>query len=272
MPSHPEHQRVFVEGLDISHWQGNINWDAVPEKYKWVAMKASEGGGFKDNKFAQNFEGAKNTGRKVIAYHFHRGNAGVAFQKANWLGAIGGREIDGFALDVESQDGVTVQVLRNRVYWSLRAAEELEVPVVVYTADWFWSRPLDRRILPINPPNSSDPAVDPKIIASGWDLWVAWYGPINQDKLPTDDPKLPHGWRRKSGEIERKEVARQYTSRGNVPGIAGNVDKNTMWPEFFAQLGGDDPPPPPDDPPPDGRLDALEERVDDIVETLQSVE
>ncbi len=272
MPSHPEHQGI-VEGLDVSHWQGNIDWDAVPKKYKWIAMKASEGGSFKDNKFAQNFEGAKRTGRKVIAYHFHRGNAGVAFQKANWLGAIGGREIDGFALDVESQDGETVQVLRNRVYWSLRAAEELDVPVVVYTADWFWSSPLDRRILPINPPNSSDPAVDPKIIASGWDLWVASWPGGNVDRIPTGQPVLPHGWVRKSGEIEHDWSIWQYTSRGNVPGISGNVDKNIMRPEYFVQLGGaDEPPPPPDDPPPDGRLDALEERVDDIVETLQSVE
>jgi lysozyme len=151
----------MIEGLDISHWQGNIDWDSVPEKYQWIAMKCSEGSGFKDNKFAQNFDGAKRTGRRVIAYHFHRANSGVSFQKANWLQAIGGRDIDGICLDVESQDGVTVQVLRNRVYWSLKAMQEIGVPVIVYTADWFWSAPIDRRVMPMNPPNSDDPEVDP---------------------------------------------------------------------------------------------------------------
>ena len=262
----------MIEGLDVSHWQGNINWPAVPEKYKWVAVKASEGGGFKDNKFAQNFEGVKNSGRKVIAYHYHRANAGVTFQKANWLGAIGGREIDGICLDVESQDGVSVNVLRNRVYWSLRAMEELEVPVIIYTAHWFWSSPLDGHILPSTPPGSDDPDIDPKIVASGWPLWVADYnGNVDRLPAPEDQPYLPHGWRRKDGTIKRKESARQYTSRGNVPGIAGNVDKNTMWPEYFARLGEDDTlPPPPDDL--EEQVNVLEERVDDIVETLQSVE
>lgn len=265
----------MVEGLDISHHnvdppKGPINWDDVPEKYRWVAIKCSEGAGFIDQRFGQNFEGAKLTGRRVIAYHYHRGNAGVAFQKANWLAALGGREIDGIALDVESQDSVTVQVLRNRVYWSLRAMEELEVPVIVYTADWFWSSPLNRHILPLNPPNSDDPEVDPKIIASGWDLWVAHWRLVNEDRLPDQDdfdagfPELPHGWRRRSGEIERDWSIWQYTSRGNVPGIVGNVDKNIMRDEYFELLGGEVEPPPPPNGDHEVRLSALEDRADQV--------
>lgn len=248
---------LIVEGLDVSHWQGVIDWDAVPEKYKWIAMKCSEGGGFKDSRFAQNFEGAKRTGRQVIAYHFHRGNAGVAFQRANWLEAIGGREIDGFALDVESRDGVTVQVLRNRVYWSLREAEKLEVPVIVYTADWFWSSPLDGHILPMTPPNSNNPAEDPKIVASGWDLWVAFWPSQNVDRLPEGEPKLPHGWRKKDGTVVHDWSTWQNTSRGNVPGIAGNVDKNVMRLEYFKKIGGGVSIPDPDpipDPVPSGKF------------------
>ena len=256
----------MIDGIDVSHWQGNINWGAVPDIYRWVAIKCSEGSGFKDSRFRQNFDGFRAAGKKVGAYHFHRANINTALQEQNFFDALGGRDPDFAVLDVESQDGADVHDLRNRVYWSLRFMEKLNVPVIVYTANWFWSSPLDGHILPKDPPNGTD---DPKIIASGWPLWIADYG-ANDGSVPNREPRLPHGWRKKDGTITRDWSMWQYSSRGVVPGIAGSVDMNLMQPDFFELIAGDEQPVPvPVDL--EARVEALELRVDNLVETLQSV-
>jgi lysozyme len=41
-----------VQGLDVSHHQGEIRWGEVPKSFSFVYIKATEGGDFKDKKFA----------------------------------------------------------------------------------------------------------------------------------------------------------------------------------------------------------------------------
>ena len=66
---HPyDHQ---VHGIDISRWQGEIDWSAVKAAgTRFVYMKATEGGDHVDPAFRRNWEGARRAGVARGAYHF----------------------------------------------------------------------------------------------------------------------------------------------------------------------------------------------------------
>ncbi|MGA2637254.1 GH25 family lysozyme [Methylocella sp.] len=60
-----------VHGIDVSKYQGDIDWDSVRAsgvQFAWI--KATEGGDRVDEKFAQNWASAKAAGIPRGAYHF----------------------------------------------------------------------------------------------------------------------------------------------------------------------------------------------------------
>src|SRR5207248_10239672 len=60
-----------LPGVDVSNWQGNINWNKVAADGKRFAfMKASEGRTYTDPTYAQNRQGALAAGVVIGAYHF----------------------------------------------------------------------------------------------------------------------------------------------------------------------------------------------------------
>jgi lysozyme len=60
-----------VHGIDVSKYQGDIDWQAVKESgVAFAFIKATEGGDNSDSKFRQNWEGAKAAGIPHGAYHF----------------------------------------------------------------------------------------------------------------------------------------------------------------------------------------------------------
>jgi len=62
---------VTYEGIDVSKWQGYINYTAVKEDgIDIVYIKSSQGNDYKDPYFELNYENAKANGLKVGFYHF----------------------------------------------------------------------------------------------------------------------------------------------------------------------------------------------------------
>ena len=62
----------LVEGIDVSKFQGNINWKKVRAAgIKFAFIKATEGGDHKDKKFKKNWAGARKAGVARGAYHFY---------------------------------------------------------------------------------------------------------------------------------------------------------------------------------------------------------
>ena len=60
-----------IRGIDVSHHQGNIDWSRVSRsRFKFAYIKATEGGSFKDKRFLKNWLGASSNGVIVGAYHF----------------------------------------------------------------------------------------------------------------------------------------------------------------------------------------------------------
>ncbi|MBT9778007.1 glycoside hydrolase family 25 [Clostridium sp. MCC353] len=60
-----------VRGVDVSHYQGEIDWNALSgQGIQFAFIKASEGSGHVDENFAGNWENVKETGIYSGAYHF----------------------------------------------------------------------------------------------------------------------------------------------------------------------------------------------------------
>lgn len=76
-------------GIDVSTHQGEINWAAVASDGIDAAyVKASEGATFEDDRFAENWAGARAAGLEVGAYHFFTLCKEGQEQAANLLGRL----------------------------------------------------------------------------------------------------------------------------------------------------------------------------------------
>jgi lysozyme len=69
--SYPKPRDYPVHGIDVSKFQGDIDWSRVADsgvKFAWI--KATEGGDRADERFQANWDGAKAAGIPRGAYHF----------------------------------------------------------------------------------------------------------------------------------------------------------------------------------------------------------
>ena len=85
----------FTEGIDISHYQGSINWDLVgDEPISYVYIKATEGANYVDNYYEFNRREAQRVGLSVGSYHFYRPNVSPQVQFANMTSIVKAEEQD----------------------------------------------------------------------------------------------------------------------------------------------------------------------------------
>lgn len=82
---------TVIEGMDASHYQGNISWKAVTQSsnhIEFVYLKATEGRTYVDSTFKTNWNGARNVGLKVGAYHFFSSSSSGEDQAKNFIAAV----------------------------------------------------------------------------------------------------------------------------------------------------------------------------------------
>ena len=181
-----------LRGIDVSNWQGNINFAAVKNSgIQVVYMKASEGNYYRDTYLDQNYSNAKAQGLKVGFYHFFRSNVDSAAQAQYFVNCIQGKESDcRLAIDIETTEGYGRDAISSKCVTFLEEVKRLTgKDVVVYTYTNFINNYL----------NSS---------LSVYPLWVAHYG--------VDTPGDNCVW--------NSWVGFQYASDGQVPGVSGNCD------------------------------------------------
>lgn len=69
--NYPSHERFPIQGIDVSHHQGEINWKKLKsQKIQFAFIKATEGGDHVDRKFFENWSASKAAGIIRGAYHF----------------------------------------------------------------------------------------------------------------------------------------------------------------------------------------------------------
>jgi GH25 family lysozyme M1 (1,4-beta-N-acetylmuramidase)/LysM repeat protein len=99
---------MLLPGIDVSDWQGEINWDAVAQAgYEFAIAKATEGTGFVAHSFARNWAGIKGVGMVRGAYHFARPDSNAPSAEADFfVEQVGELEAgDLLALDLEAGSG-----------------------------------------------------------------------------------------------------------------------------------------------------------------------
>ncbi|MGD0709969.1 MAG: GH25 family lysozyme [Bacteroidales bacterium] len=96
-----------ILGLDVSHYQGTINWAQVkasPKVFAWA--KATEGTTFTDPDYVTNTVNGTNAGMAMGAYHFARPENNTAAAEASYFLSVAGPYITACslppALDVEN--------------------------------------------------------------------------------------------------------------------------------------------------------------------------
>lgn len=199
---------TIYEGIDVSGWQGNINYAEVKQSgIEIVYMKASEGKSFIDPYFNQNYENAKANGLKVGFYHYliARSNEEAIEEARFFVSVISRKEPDcRLAMDFESFGNLSVEEINQIGITFMREVQNLSgKEVIIYS-------------------NTNDA----RNIFSGeltnYPLWVAQY----EVSEPTPNGKWSTwaGW--------------QYTSTGEVAGISGHVDRNKFTEQVLLNTSG----------------------------------
>jgi lysozyme len=194
------------QGIDISHWQGAINWAQVKASGKTFAFcKATEGTSFVDSRFASNWAAMKNNGLIRGAYHFGRPGTDPVAQANHFCNVVAPRSGDlQMTLDIEVTDGRTPSQIRSWIVAFInRIVQRTGRPGIIYTGYYFWR---DRAG---NGSNLNCP------------LWLAYWGSGNPQNF------VPSAWSSFS--------FWQYTSTGSCPGVSGNVDRDA-WNGSLAGL------------------------------------
>ena len=87
--NHPGKKRYPVRGVDVSSYQGKIDWPLLAEqKIDFAFIKATEGSDYVDDCFAANFNAAVRTELKVGAYHFFTGLSPGKTQAENYIRTV----------------------------------------------------------------------------------------------------------------------------------------------------------------------------------------
>lgn len=103
------------KGIDVSHHQGDINWNKVAkEPIGFVYIKATEGETYVDSKFKKNIVGAKKVGLPVGVYHYFRMTSGAHKQFKNFYNTVKKYKINLIPMvDVETSDDKSTKVLQD---------------------------------------------------------------------------------------------------------------------------------------------------------------
>ncbi len=84
-----------VCGVDVSNYQGLIDWDKLEEQnVAFAFIKATEGSGHIDESARRNLERASKTSIKKSAYHFFSFDSSGETQAENYISVVGADEID----------------------------------------------------------------------------------------------------------------------------------------------------------------------------------
>lgn len=85
----PSEATFPVRGIDVSHHQGDIDWETVKKSgVDFVYMKATEGGDFKDRLFERNWSESARVGIVRGAYHFFTLCKPGAEQAENFIASV----------------------------------------------------------------------------------------------------------------------------------------------------------------------------------------
>lgn len=187
-----------IMGIDISHHQGNIDWQELQDglspdaPIRFVYMKATEGYNYKDKRFNSNWKRAKEHGFVRGAYHYFTEKSSGDAQAAMFIKNV---ELESGDLppmiDIEEEpkdkDAFLIEVKK----FILRLEEHYGVKPIIYSYAKYHDKYLDETFF------------------NDYVFWVAHYY--------VDNPDVERDWR-----------IWQFTDIGRIPGISKKTDINVL--------------------------------------------
>ncbi|WP_372907204.1 lysozyme [Saccharopolyspora indica] len=211
----PELPAGVVSGMDVSGHQGNVDWPrAWADGARFAYVKATEGSGFRNTSFAQQYDGSHAVGMVRGAYHFALPDRSSGAQQAHFFVDSGGgwhrdgRTLPG-ALDIEYNPygdgcyGLDPAAMSRWIadFSNTYHARTGRFPAIYTTTDW-WNRCT---------------GANPDFAANN-PLWIARYAP--------QIGELPAGWDYQS--------IWQHGDAGPLPGGQDSFNGNTKQLRRFA--------------------------------------
>ena len=93
--NYPSQTRFPIRGVDVSHHQGELDWEKIRGSgIDFAFIKATEGEDHRDSRFAENWENAGKAGLSRGAYHFFTFCTPGEAQAKNFLGVLSGLELE----------------------------------------------------------------------------------------------------------------------------------------------------------------------------------
>jgi len=133
-----------MQGIDVSHYQGNIDWASVARNrnIQYVYIKCSEGGNNLDDCYLSNIREARRHGLKVGSYHFFRANVSAQVQLENMMSVMNTKHQDLLPIiDVELTNGVGEATFHSRLKEFLRLVERrIGRKPMIYTGKNFYNK------------------------------------------------------------------------------------------------------------------------------------
>ncbi|MGR3809702.1 glycoside hydrolase family 25 protein [Jiulongibacter sp. NS-SX5] len=198
--------RYNTHGVDISHHNGDINWDKViahsnhHSSVKFCFIKATEGTDLIDKRFSKNWEELHSRKIRKGAYHFYSPQADPRLQALNYI------------LNVKLTKGDFVPVLDWEVLGRGRARRD----IVKNVTEWLEIIEKHYGVKPIIYTNRYIYQTYIKEHFEDYPLWISQYfvpEPVGFDMSQV------YFW--------------QYSTLGNIEGIESNVDFNVFLKDDF---------------------------------------
>lgn len=202
---------TFLKGIDVSHFQGRIDWPSVARQgIAFAYAKASEGNSVTDPMFSANYDAMRAAGVARGAYHFLHADVDAGAQARHFLGVLGAPQAGDLPpmLDVETACGMQCAAIDScALEWLTEVQKALGCTPLIYSSLSFWNSKL---------------AACAALCA--YPLWIAEY---NNAAAPV----LPRG--------VNGYAIWQYAQTGKLDGIAGAVDLDRFNGDAaaLAQLG-----------------------------------
>ena len=182
-------------GIDISHYQGNIDWEAFSSDtnniISYVYCKVTEGETIIDDFWKVNREKLKELNIPHGGYHFFHPNTDVSIQVKHFLNHYTPSQTDlPPVLDVETETNSDKKLIKAMKQWLTLFEEETGRRPVIYTSYHFYITKFKNEF-------------------NEYKFWIANYNKNVESKL--EDENIIY-W--------------QYSDNGKVYGIEGPVDLN----------------------------------------------
>jgi lysozyme len=207
-------QDLPIHGIDVSKWQGRIDWASVRAAgTQFAFIKATEGGDHVDERFLENWHGAQQVGIPRGAYHFMYW-CRPAHEQAAW-----------FRRNVPGDPEALPPVLDLEWNGHSRTCPRTVPRAVALEEIRLMLREMEAH-------TGKRPMIYTDIT-------------FHRDVLEGELAEYPHWVRSVAAEPHERYANRdwilwQYTTTGRVPGIRGDVDRNAFyggsseWARFLA--------------------------------------